>query len=101
MFGTTECRGTVSIAESILFGADGACVDLGVASLLGGVALFVGAVVALRFLGSAVLTLIFPKLRRKNGGAEKAIEQKSDDGLQRLPYESPIQSTRAWGSKAR
>lgn len=101
MFETAECRETVSVVESIVFGADGACVDLGIASLLGGVALFIAAVVALRFVGMSVLRSIFPSLRRENAATEKKIEQTGEDGLQRQPYESPIQSTGAWGRKAR
>ena len=50
-----------------MLGADGACVDLGIASLLAGVALFAGMVFALRFLGITILRRIFPSLRRESG----------------------------------
>ena len=98
---TTECKETVSIIESIFLNADGACVDLGFTSLLGGVALFVGAVVALRLIGVTVLRSIFPSLRRDNAASETKTKNMGEEGLQRLPYESPIRSTGAWGSKAR
>ena len=101
MIETTECSETVSIVEAVLLGADGACVDIGIASLLAGVALFVSMVVALHFLGITILRRIFPSLRRESGIPAKKIEQKGDGELQRLPYESPIRSTGAWGNKAR
>ncbi|MCB2116979.1 MAG: hypothetical protein KDE00_11940 [Rhodobacteraceae bacterium] len=54
MFETEVCEKTVSLPRAILFGADGACVDIGTGSLIGFVALFIAAVVALKLFGRAL-----------------------------------------------
>lgn len=101
MFQANACSETVSILRAVIFGADGACIDIGLTSLLGGVALFIGLVVALRFAAAALLRRVFPQLRRKNTGPIDAIAQPPDAGLKRLPYESPIRSIRRWGRDPR
>lgn len=89
------CRETVSILHALVFGAEGACVDIGLASLLGGVAVFVGAVVVLRFVGARIV-------RRVLGQRQKVeVAPEETPGLTRMPYESPIRSTGAWGRQAR
>lgn len=100
MFEANACEDIVSIVEALVFGANGACIDIGIGSLLGGIALFVGAVVALRFVGARVVRRILPSHRR----SPEPVAETSDpdeEGLQRLPYESPIRSTGAWGGKPR
>lgn len=99
MFEATQCREVVSILEAVLFGADGACIDLGMASILTGVALFMGAVLALRVAGSFALRRLFSGLRRDR--SKIAPELDEGPGLKPMPYESPIRSTGAWGEKRR
>ena len=95
----TPCADTVSILEAVLFGAGDACIDVGLTSLLGGVVLFIGAVVVLRLIGMLVLRRIFPRLRRQKN--ERALQTPPSDGLQKLPYEGPIRSPSTLGGKAR
>ena len=95
------CSDTVSIFEAVLFGAGDACIDVGLTSLLGGVALFVGCVVMLRLIGVTLLRRLLPRLRRKTATPEGPDTQPTDEGLQKLPYESPIRATGAWGAKTR
>lgn len=97
MFEMNACRETVSIIEALIFGANGACIDLGLPSLLGGIALFIGAVVVLRVIGSAVLRRILPSRAKPREPAPSP----EDTGLKPLPYENPIESTGAWGGKPR
>ena len=101
LFEPGTCAETVSILRALIFGADGACVDIGPTSLLGGVAVFIGAVVLLRFAGATVLRRLFPSLGRKGKELEARDAKPADKGLKRMPYESPIRSTGAWGSKPR
>ncbi|NKB26731.1 MAG: hypothetical protein GKR99_03880 [Rhodobacteraceae bacterium] len=102
MLTTGDCNETISIVEAVFFGADGACVDIGMPSLLAGVALFVAMVVALRFLGTAALSRILPSRRRERElPAAAEMDQAKRETLQPMPYESPIQSTGAWGNKPR
>ena len=101
MFEAATCSETVTIIEAILLGADGACVDIGVTSLLGGVALFIGAVIGLRFVGISLLRRVFPSLRRASKPSDEISVPQLEEGLKRLPYESPIKSTGAWGTKTR
>ena len=91
LFGDIQCRETVSVFEAVMFGAGDACVDIGMGSLLGGVALFIAAVVLLRFLGARLVRAVLTKR------AVKA-DESHEDGLTPMPYESPIKSTGAWGS---
>lgn len=95
------CKETVSILQAVLFGVDGACVDINLMSLLGGVALFIGLVVLLRLIGSTLLRRAFPFLRRQKSTIKQESAPQTDEGLQRMPYESPIRSTGAWGHKPR
>lgn len=95
------CQETVSILQAIVFGADGACVDIGLFSILGGVALFMALVLLLRFVGSAILRHVFPSLRRRKKSPEQQVADPTSQDLQRMPYESPIRSTGAWGRKSR
>ena len=90
LFEADVCRETVNIFEALIFGAEGACLDLSMGSLLGGVALFMGAVVVLRFLGARLVRALLSK--------RKVDAPEPDDGaLKPMPYESPIKSTGAWG----
>ncbi|MEO9825726.1 MAG: hypothetical protein ABJF50_15030 [Paracoccaceae bacterium] len=82
------CSDTVSILEAVLFGAGEACIDVGMTSLLVGVALFIGCVLVLRLIALIVLRRIFPKLRRQKPEPQTP----PSEGLQKLPYESPIRS---------
>ena len=100
LFEANTCAETVSILTAVLFGADGACVDIGPTSLLTGVALFIGAVILLRYVGASLIRRIFPSLGRKENLNDPA-PLTADKGLKRMPYESPIRSTGAWGSKPR
>lgn len=100
-FTADACQHTVSIIYAIFFGARNACIDVGLTSLLGGVVMFILAVVTLRFLGVLILRRVFPALRRKNAEASDPPSAPSEEGLKRLPYESPIRSTGAWGGKTR
>lgn len=59
MFEGDLCETTVSLTWAILFGADGACVTLGTGSVVGFVALFVVAVIALKLLGRAAFDRVF------------------------------------------
>lgn len=101
MFEAEICQDTVSILHAVFFGAGEACVDIGVMSLLGGVAVFLAAVVALRIAGSFVLLRIWSAVRGTRSTQQDAAQTPAEDGLKRLPYESPIRSTGAWGGKAR
>ncbi|MBT8459288.1 MAG: hypothetical protein HKP37_06450 [Boseongicola sp.] len=101
LFEVAVCTETVSIIQAVTFGADGACIDISPVSLLGGVAMFIAAVVALRFMGASIIRRGFPSLRQKADAKDPETEVRSADGLQRMPYESPIRSTGAWGSKPR
>jgi len=101
MFITVVCNETVNIIEAILFGSDDACIDVGLASMLGGVALFIGSVLVLRYIGISILRRILPSLRRKKSNPHIAAETPPEDRLLRMPYESPIRSTGAWGRKLR
>lgn len=60
-----NCRETVSILEAIAFGTGGACIDLGMASLLTAIAVFVLAVVILSRFGKLALVLLFGTLFRR------------------------------------
>ena len=95
------CQETVSILQAIVFGADGACVDIGVFSILGGVALFMALVLLLRFVGSAILRHAFRSLQRTKTSPKQQVADPTSQALQRMPYESPIRSTGAWGRKSR
>ena len=97
MFGLTECIKTVSILEAILLGSEGACISLDPISLIGGVVAFIGCVVLLRLIAMSGLRRVFPGLRR-NRHAQEATIPSDDTELQRMPYESPIRSTRPWWS---
>ena len=101
MFEADACTETVSIVEALVFGANGACVDIGLGSLLGGIALFVGVIVALRFIGSALLRRVLPSGRASPTAPDPTAEPAATDTLQRMPYESPIRSTGAWGGEKR
>lgn len=101
LFEPATCADTVSIFEAVLLGTSGACIDIGMTSLLSGVALFIGAVILLRFVGATILRRLFPSLRRKTETIDPPEHNSNEDGLQRMPYESPIRSTGAWGSKPR
>ena len=101
MFETITCTETVSILEAVVFGVDGACIDIGLASLLGAVVAFIFCVVGLRVLGSRLLKRLFPSRRPDEPAPVAKQDAQFDDGLQRMPYESPIKSTGAWGGKAR
>ncbi len=100
MFEAGLCRTTVSILEAIVFGAGNACVDIGTTSMLSAVAVFIGAVVLIRFIAMRLLRVIFPGLFGKKRTANVPPVQ-PDNGLQRKPYESPIKSTGAWGGTRR
>ncbi|MEM9426347.1 MAG: hypothetical protein AAGA06_06565 [Pseudomonadota bacterium] len=101
LFGANACRETVSVIEALIFGAGDACIDLGLTSLLSGVALFIGCVVALRIIGSWALRRAFGALRRPRDVANNPVHSPEDECLQRMPYESPIRSTRRWGRSPR
>lgn len=101
MFETVVCNDTVNIVEAMLFGSNDACVDVGLASMLGAVALFIGSVLVLRYIGISILRRIFPSLRRKKSNPHIAAETPPESRLSRMPYESPIRSTGAWGRKPR
>ncbi len=66
MFEAGACKETVSLLHAILFGADGACVDVGTGSIVAFVAAFMVCVVALKILGRRVIGLVF---RRSGPGA--------------------------------
>ena len=101
IFDADACAETVSIIEAILLGADGACIDIGLTSLLVAVALFIGSVVALRTIAAALVRRIFPSTKSKNVVSENLTDPAPNKELKRMPYESPIRSTGAWGSKPR
>lgn len=101
LFGANACRETVSVIEALIFGAGDACIDLNMPSLLSGVALFIGCVVALRIIGSWALRQAFGALRRPKEMPESPSHMPEDEALQRMPYESPIRSTRRWGRAPR
>jgi len=101
MFEQTTCTTTVSIVEAIIFGTNGACINIGMPSILGLVAGFVVAVVLLRLMGMWVLRRVFPSLRRKSRARRQSDEEPPAAALKSMPYESPIRSTGAWGSKPR
>ncbi len=101
MLQANTCNETVSIVQAVVFGAGEACIDIGLTSLLGGVFLFIGLVVVLRFAAAALLRRIFPHLLRNNAGATKGIAPPPNTGPKRLPYESPIRSTPRWGRNPR
>ena len=101
MLQTSPCNETISIVQAVVFGADEACIDIGLTSLLGGVALFIALVVAFRSAAVALLRRIFPQLRHRNAGATEDIVPPPDAGPKRLLYESPIRSTPRWGRNPR
>ena len=90
LFGDIQCRETVSVFEAVMFGAGDACVDIGMGSLLGGVVLFMGAVVLLQYFGVRLVRRALGKRRVEVVSADEA-------ELKPMPYESPIKSTGAWG----
>ena len=95
------CAETVSILEAIVFGAGGACIDIGMTSLLGAVAGFVVCVLLIRYVAMQVLRQVFPGLRRTGARKVAMPAEPQDTGLQPLPYESPIRSNGAWGGERR
>lgn len=97
----TACTKTVSILEAILLGANGACIDLGMSSLLAAVAGFVVSVLVIRFVAMQVLRRVFPGLRGRRSKPLTPPPDPTAQDLTPLPYESPIKSTGAWGSKRR
>ena len=101
LFEANACRETGSVIEALIFGAGDACIDLGLGSLLTGVALFIGSAVALRVFGSWALRRAFGSLRRPKYLPPPFVEAPEETGLQRMPYESPIRSTRRWGRAPR
>ena len=64
MFGETVCRETVSILRALVFGADGACVEIGLWSILPVAAAFVLGVVGLQFGARMLLYMIFERRAR-------------------------------------
>ncbi|MEL7149726.1 MAG: hypothetical protein AAGK71_03280 [Pseudomonadota bacterium] len=100
-FEDVTCNETVSILEALVFGANGACVDIGMYSLLGAVAAFVGCVILIRLVAMRVLSKLFPGLRGARQETVPDVQPQQKDTLQPLPYESPIRSTGAWGGRKR
>lgn len=90
MLDPSDCAEVVSIIRAIVFGADGACVDVGTGSLIGLVAAFIAAVVVLRFAGVFALAGI---------GALLFHRAKPEAAEDETGYESPIRSTGAWRTK--
>ncbi len=100
----------MGILHALIFGADGACIDMGISSLLPAVAAFMTAVVVLQLLGSRLLRALLgrndpvarvdraktePKpakqvtptgRRLERSGGRRGTDPKYDDG--------PIRSTR-------
>lgn len=103
MLDLTTCTKTVSIFEAVIFGANGACIDISLSSLLGGIAMFATAVIVLRYVGSRLLHRLLGLDRPKTAapGPEPKDDRPHDTeaGLTPLPYESPIKSTGAWGGR--
>ncbi|MGR3511926.1 MAG: hypothetical protein ACU0GG_04125 [Paracoccaceae bacterium] len=104
LFDASPCQSTVSLLEAILFGADGACVDLGLPSLLSALAVFVVGVVVLQWAARRAVRGLFPNRRSAEPSFTPHPAPKpapEDTGLKPLPYESPIKSTGAWGRTRR
>lgn len=55
------CAETVSVLHALIFGAGGACVDVGLGSLAPVFPVFVGAVLVLQFAARRALAALFPK----------------------------------------
>ena len=97
LFEATACTETISILEAIALGGDGACIDIGLSSVLGAVAGFIAVVLLIRFVAMQVLRRIFPGLARKQRRSASMTHE--PDGAVPLPHEGPIRSTGAWGRK--
>ncbi|MEO0830258.1 MAG: hypothetical protein AAFY03_07330, partial [Pseudomonadota bacterium] len=63
LFDASPCQNTVSLLEAIVLGADGACIDIGLFSLLSALTVFVGGVVVLQWAARRVLRGLFPNQR--------------------------------------
>ena len=99
MLSNGSCRETVSILEAMVFGTNGACMDLGMWSVLTAVMVFCLLVVALKILGKVMLIAMFGGLRIAAQGPESygftdapAMPEVAGDG-------GPIRSSGAWGRK--
>lgn len=96
------CRAVVSILEALVFGADGACIDLSMPSVLMSLVAFVVAVVVLRYLALAALVVLAMPFtrRRQKASAEKAAHEDANPKPTSKFDDGPIQSTGAWGRRA-
>lgn len=109
MLANGSCRETVSILEAMTFGTHGACVDLGMWSVITAVSVFCLLVVALKILGKVTLVALFGGLRIAAQSPESygfTDPPAFPDGAHRVPLGQvaddggPIRSTGAWGRKA-
>lgn len=75
-----SCRETVSLPKAILFGAGDACVSVGTGSLLGGVVVFILAVVVLKTVLALAVRHAFS--HRKALKADRASPLARDGGTQ-------------------
>lgn len=99
MLSTGTCRETVGILEAMVFGTNGACIDLGMWSVLTAVMVFCLLVVGLKILGKLTLVALFGSLRIAAQGPESygftdapAVPEVARDT-------GPIRSTGSWGRK--
>lgn len=63
MFVSAPCQDTVTILEALLFGTDGACLDLSMPSIYWSAAAFAVAVVVLKVLGRFIISLFTRGIR--------------------------------------
>ena len=87
------CTETVSILTAILFGADGACVEVSLASMAPFFVLFLGAVVILQWIARRAVAELFPKRPVEPARSDHLTDRKGLIG--RSEHDSgPVRSTR-------
>lgn len=91
MFQNAGCVEIVSLLWAVTMGADGACIDLGMSSLLTAIGFFIFAVFFVSLVGGRIVRRILATVFGKKKTAEVP-----ENG-----YESPVKSTGAWGRKFR
>ena len=88
MLGNETCETAIPLLYALLFGTDGACIDLSTASIVALAAGFMAGVMALQFLARQLLRLVL----RRPPGPRRAVPAGAADSR---PYDGgPIRSAR-------
>jgi len=91
LFVSAPCRDTVTILEALLFGTDGACLDLGMPSIYWSVAAFAVAVVVLKVLGRLAITLLTSGIRSalRSGEPQPLASDRTEASHRTTPAATP------------